>query len=206
MSIVNSIEVVREWLADNVCPLVKLKLPDDNATDATYPYRLVNPAAFSLFVPSKDRTPPNIAAPIPSVCVQIIKGDDNLVGNLRAIRIRLCFSAWDPGYHGPDIFIPKGNNSGAEIQRYNTEAAAFFELNGEGWRDAWNFVDTTLRMLENAEHIGNTLRIVKEDGITFGPVTEQDAIPDFYPYWFAWAELSVEEAITRNRKEINQFL
>ena len=65
MSIVNSIETVRDWLTAEVCPLVKLKLPDDNATDASYPYKLVNPAAFSLFVPSKDRTPPNIAAPIP---------------------------------------------------------------------------------------------------------------------------------------------
>ena len=79
MSIVNSIETVRDWLTAEVCPLVKLKLPDDNATDASYPYKLVNPAAFSLFVPSKDRTPPNIAAPIPSVCVQIVQGDDCLL-------------------------------------------------------------------------------------------------------------------------------
>ena len=74
MSIVNSIETVRDWLTAEVCPLVKLKLPDDNATDASYPYKLVNPAAFSLFVPSKDRTPPNIAAPIPSDGLQL-QGD-----------------------------------------------------------------------------------------------------------------------------------
>ena len=75
MSIVNSIETVRGWLNTEVCPLVKLKLPDDNATDASYPYKLVNPAAFSLFVPSKDRTPPKVAAPIPSVCVQLTQGE-----------------------------------------------------------------------------------------------------------------------------------
>lgn len=39
MSIVNSIETVRDWLTAEVCPLVKLKLPDDNATDASYPYK-----------------------------------------------------------------------------------------------------------------------------------------------------------------------
>lgn len=118
MSIVNSIETVRDWLTAEVCPLVKLKLPDDNATDASYPYKLVNPAAFSLFVPSKDRTPPNIAAPIPSVCVQIVQGDDDLLQSARDIKIRLCFSAWDPGYHGPDIFKPKGDGSGTYIQQY----------------------------------------------------------------------------------------
>ena len=29
MSIVNSIETVRDWLTAEVCPLVKLKLPDE---------------------------------------------------------------------------------------------------------------------------------------------------------------------------------
>lgn len=148
MSIVNSIETVRDWLTAEVCPLVKLKLPDDNATDASYPYKLVNPAAFSLFVPSKDRTPPNIAAPIPSVCVQIVQGDDDLLQSARDIKIRLCFSAWDPGYHGPDIFKPKGDGSGTYIQQYNEAAASYFVKNGEGWRDAWNFVDTALRLIE----------------------------------------------------------
>lgn len=142
MSIVNSIETVRDWLTAEVCPLVKLKLPDDKATDASYPYKLVNPAAFSLFVPSKDRTPPNIAAPIPSVCVQLVQGDDRLIRSARSVKIRLLFSAWDPGYHGPDIYKPKGDGSGSYVQQYNEAAAAYFVKNGEGWRDAWNFVDT----------------------------------------------------------------
>lgn len=205
MSIVNSIETVRGWLNTEVCPLVKLKLPDDNATDASYTYKLVNPAAFSLFVPSKDRTPPNIAAPIPSVCVQLSQGEDDLIEHTRGIKIRLCFSAWDPGYHGPDIFTPQGSSNGAYIQQYNSEAAASFQKNGEGWRDAWNFVDTALRMIENAEYIGD-LRVIKELGITFGPVAEQDAVPDFYPYWFAWAEFSVEETLTRHAKNYDHLL
>ena len=205
MSIVNSIETVRGWLNTEVCPLVKLKLPDDNATDASYPYKLVNPAAFSLFVPSKDRTPPKVAAPIPSVCVQLTQGEDDLIEHTRGIKIRLCFSAWDPGYHGPDIYIPQGNGIGIYIQQYNSEAADFFQKNGEGWRDAWNFVDTALRLIENAEYIGD-LRVIKELGITFGPVAEQDAVPDFYPYWFAWAEFSVEETLTRHAKNYDHLL
>lgn len=205
MSIVNSIENTREWLDANVCPLVKLKLPDDKATDASYPYKLVNPAAFSLFVPSKDRTPPKIAAPIPSVCVQIVQGEDDLIESTRGIRIRLCFSAWDPGIHGPDIFKQKGDGSGIYVQQYNEEASAYFEKNGEGWRDVWSFVDTALRAIENAEYIGD-LRVVKEEGITFGPFSEQDAVPDFYPFWFAWVEFSIEEALTRNPKSYNHLL
>ena len=205
MSIVNSIETVRGWLNTEVCPLVKLKLPDDNATDASYPYKLVNPAAFSLFVPSKDRTPPKVAAPIPSVCVQLAQGEDDLIEHTRGMWGGGGGAAWDPGYHGPDIYIPQGNGSGTYIQQYNSEAADFFQKNGEGWRDAWNFVDTALRLIENAEYIGD-LRVIKELGITFGPVAEQDAVPDFYPYWFAWAEFSVEETLTRHAKNYDHLL
>lgn len=205
MSIVNSIEIVREWLAANVCPLVQLKLPDDNATDASYPYKLVNPAAFSLFIPSKDRTPPKIAAPIPSVCVQIVQGKDDMIASTRGIKIRLCFAAWDPGYHGPDIFKPTGGGSGSYIQWNDEEAKALFLKNGEGWRDVWNFVDTALREIEDAEYI-NGLRLVKEDGITFGLFTEQDAVPDFYPFWYAWVELTVSEILTRNHKAYDHLL
>ncbi len=88
---------------------------------------------------------------------------------------------------------------------YNEAAASYFVKNGEGWRDAWNFVDTALRLIENAEYLGD-LRVIKEKGITFGPVTEQDAVPDFYPYWFAWAEFSVEETLTRNPKSYQHLL
>ena len=60
-------------------------------------------------------------------------------------------------------------------------------------------------MIENAEYIGS-LRVMKEDGITFGPVSEQDAVPDFYPYWFAWVEFSVEEPLTRTPKDYQHLL
>lgn len=195
MSIVHSIETVREWLSETVCPQVKLKLPDDNATDASYPYKLVHPAAFSLFLPSKDRLPPKVAAPIPSVCVQIVQGQDSLIEHTRDLKIRLCFSAWDPGYHQRDILLPPDYQQAKES----------FEKNGEGWRDVWNFVDSTLRRIENAEYLGG-LRVLKEQGIAFGPITEQDAVPDFYPYWFAWVEFSVEETLTRNPESYHHLL
>lgn len=203
MSIVNSIELVRGWLEENVCPQVRLKLPDDGATDASYPYELVHPAAFALFIPSKDRTPPGIAAPIPSVCVQIVQGRDDMTAGIRAIRLRLCFAAWDPGLHGPDILKPAGVS--AHIRSDDGEALARFQKNGEGWRDAWNFVDTALREIEDAEYL-NGLRLVKEEGVTFGLFTEQDAVPDFYPFWYAWAELTVSEGLSRHPRAYDQFL
>lgn len=197
MAIVSSIEKVREWLELNVCSEIKLKLPDDDAVDASFPYKLVNPTAFSLFVPTSDRLPPNVPAPIPSVCVQLIEGDDDLLGSARKIKYRLYFSAWDPGTHGPDYFKPKEDGSGGYTQWYNDEARAYFKKNADGWMSAWGFVDAAIQRIENAEYL-NGMRIVKEEGIKFGPLAEQESIPDFYPYWFAWVEFALDEGIKRN--------
>lgn len=199
MSIVNSMERVRAWLEENVCSQVKLKAPDDSATDAAYPYELIHPAAFAMFLPSKDRMPPPVRSPIPSVCVQLVQGEDNLTQCRRGLVLRLSFSAWDPGLHGQDVFLPKGGG------RYEQRQEAAFQKNAEGWRDVWNFVDTAMRLLEDCEYPGG-LRIMKERGITFGPFTEQDAVPDFYPYWYAWVQFTLEEGLTRHPTSYHELL
>lgn len=196
MTIVDTTETIREWLEKNVCPLVKLKLPDDNHTDESYPYKLITPGAFSLYVPTSDRLPPKVAAPIPSVCVELVIGDDDLIKSSREIKVRLNFSAWDPGYHSRDLLYPQA----ASVEQYNAEAIKAFQKNDLGWRDVWNFTDTVLREIESAEYIGG-LRLIKEKGITFGPFSEEKATPNFYPYWFSWAEFSVESSITRKPSE-----
>lgn len=194
MTIVDTVETIREWLEVNVCPLVKLKLPDDEHADESYPYKLVNPRAFSLFIPTTDRLPPNIAAPIPSICVSLVMGTDELINGSREIKIRLDFSAWDPGYHLPDLFFSKGG--GKFVTKYNDETLKAFQKNDQGWRDVWNFTDTTLREIESAEFFGK-LRLIKEKGITFGVFSEEKATPNFYPFWFSWAEFFVESGVPR---------
>jgi len=192
MSIVNNIELIVGWAEKEICSRVKLKLPDDDraghtgADDGNYEYKLVSPSAFALFVPTKDRLPPKAAAPIPSICVQIVEGKD--LPQSGTTKIRLGFAVWNPGLHRPAHDHPK------------------YERSGDGWRDAWNFVDVAIREISSTEVIGDMLRVVKEDGIAYGPFTEQDAISDYYPYWFAWVEFSVAYGINRNNPAIQQFL
>ena len=128
MSIVNSIEIVREWLDSTVCPMVQLKLSPTTARPTPPTPTSWSTRPRSRFS-SRRRTdcPPKVPAPIPSVCVQIVEGTDSLTMSSRSIKIRLCFSAWDPGYHGRDIFKPKNDGSGAYVQWQNEEATAFFE-------------------------------------------------------------------------------
>lgn len=200
MSIVKNLDDIVEWCKVSICEKVNLKLPDDDVNDAGYEPKYVNPAAFVLYVPAKDRLPPNVAAPIPSLCVQLMEGKDELIGRSRRLSVRLCLSAWNPGEHGGDIFIPHEDASqvgGFYYRRWDTpEAAEHYKRSAEGWRDVWNFTDTALSTVYNAEYLAG-MRIVKELGVTYGPFLEEGAIWDYYPYWHSWIAFTLECGIVQ---------
>ena len=208
MTVVRIIDTITEWVRDTICPQIKLKVPPDSETDATdqgYEYQLVNPAAFSMYVPTKEKLPPDIPSPFPSVCVRFMEGADDLGRYEGNIGIQLCFSAWDPGTHSKDILIPNPDN-GLEFRQWTgEEAEAYFKRNGDGWRDVWNMVDIALRELESVTNIGG-LVIDRSTAVKFGPLTEQEAIADFYPFWFAWLSFSVQYPVTRNIRDVEEFL
>lgn len=199
MSVVNTIERLAKWAGENICEKVRLKLPAEDSGNESYNqrYELVTPAAFAMFVPENDRLPPGVKSNVPSLCVRLLEGSDSLTENKGRLRVQMGFSAWDTGCHGKDIFRPKVGDPGAFEQPPPQEAAGCFTRSGDGWRDAWNFVDTALRAIESAETMDG-IHLVKEEGIQFGPLKEQEAIPDLYPLWFAWLTFTVEYPIARS--------
>ena len=199
MSIVADLDKLRAWAAREICPKVQLKLPDDNANDARYNWQLVTPEAFVMYVPTRDRLPPRVAAPIPSICVQLVKGEHSPTQSSGRFQVRFCLSAWNPGEHGGDIYKPTLQPDGSVSYRQWTgpEARAHFVRNTEGWRDVWGFTDVALAALENAEFMDG-LRFIKEDGLQYGPFEDGElGIVDYYPYWFAWISCSFEHALPR---------
>ncbi|MFR4977674.1 MAG: hypothetical protein ACLUDG_01960 [Butyricicoccus sp.] len=207
MSVVHLIDTVTAWADKQICQKVKLKLPADNleANDAGYHYTLVTPAAFATYTPTTEKLPPNIHAPIPSLCVRILSGEDSLATNNGTAEIQMCFSAWDPGLHGADIFNPSKDKPGT-WERWDTEEAKqYFKRNGTGWRDIWNFVDVALRAVESMPIIEG-YRIEPNAPIKFGPLTEQEAIPDFYPLWFVWISFKITYPLVRNIEDYQKFL
>lgn len=206
MSIVDHIDTLAEWARDNICARVKLKQPPedlDAPTDGAYEYTLVTPATFGMYVPTSEKLPPNIHSPFPSLCVRLTSGQDSMnVGDGYA-DIQFCFSTWDTGIHGKDVLLPDGNG---RVKPWTSEEAdSYFRRSGEGWRDAWNFVDTALRAIESVTNI-NGLSIDPTTPIKFGPLTEQEAIPDMYPTWFAWISFRVTYPIVRNNLDFQKFL
>ena len=206
MSVVNILDNVTEWVQTNICTKIQLKVPpasDTDPTDAGYTYHLVQPTAFPLFVPARDKAAPGILSPIPSVCVRFLEGDEALSKDMGSIGMQLCFSTWDPGLHGEDILRPDGD--GGSKRWTGPEADAYFRRSGEGWRDAWNFVDIALRELGSTTTVGGC-SIDRSVPIKFGPLTDQGTIIEAYPLWFAWCSFSLTYDLRRNIAAIQNLL
>lgn len=194
MTIVDSLIRISEWLDEHVCKDLKFKVPPKDMQkpiNGKYEYQEVTPKAFPMFLPTNDRLPPGIISSIPSICVQLVKGEDDNIDSSREFNINLGFSCWNPGLHSKDIYYPVGTKP-VEPEPYRSTT--------DGWMDVWNFVDYALRQIEMVTHI-NGLEIVQSKPITYGPYKEQDAVPDYYPHWFAWVNLTVRSNYLRNNVE-----
>ena len=207
--LVRTIQSVANWLTENVCKKIQLKLPDDSKNNNEYSVRTVHPAAFPLYVPGKDRLPPEVPAPVPSVCVQLIEGNDDLFNRNRLLNIRLVMACWNPGIHGNERFLPKENKNalgGCSYFIRNEENNQIYRKTMDGWKDSMNFQDTVLTELEKSEYIAGN-RIVKEAGIKFGLFSEEGDICDYYPYWHSWITFQLSVGLSaKNPKSYEDLL
>ena len=210
MTIAQCIENVTDWLNESVCPKIKLKLPDDNQNGKEYKVKAVNPTAFAMYQPGKDKLPPGVIAPFPSVVVQLLEGTDNMAESYGRMKLQLSFTAWNPGNHAGELTRATQTTtaSGSEdldVQIGGVASEQTFTRDAEGWKDVWNFVDRALREIENAEYL-NGLRVVKELPITYGQFQQEGQISDLYPYWGAWAIFTIERGLARTGASDSEFL
>ena len=103
-----------------------------------------------------------------------------------SMGIQFLLSVWNPGKHA-------------------TTPEKQFERNGEGWRDIWNFADIAVSAIEQTTNISG-YEIDQTIPVKFGPLTEQEAVPDYYPFWFAWVSFRLIYPLRRNAADIQTFL
>lgn len=202
------IENITQWVEENICNKITLKVPDDDVNDNRYELQMETPAAFPLFVPAKDRMPPNVRAPIPSVAVQLLEGKDNLKKGERRLRIRLCLSTWNPGIHPGEELHPVKDESvlGGYTYERRDKSEEKYERNSDGWKDLYNFQDIAISELEGAEFFAE-VRVDMDEPITYGPFTEDGVIWDYYPYWAGWISFVVICGLPcRKSEEIRDLL
>lgn len=201
MAITSNLDKIVNWFKTDVCPHIQLKIPDDYKNDGGYGVQLTTPAAFAMYVPTKDKKAPDVEAPIPSICAQILKGKDSPDKHIGRITIQLALAAWNPGEHGGERLNSVENHNALGGNTYTKEQSEEFERSYEGWRDVWNFTDMVIAALENTEYIAD-MRLVKENDIEYGPFTEDGAIMNYYPYWFSWVQFTLEYGLARKIPDV----
>lgn len=202
MAIVTAIDEICKWVEENICPEVQLKAADNESQDDGYPYKLVHPAVFPMYAPTEDKLPEGVVSSVPSITVRVTTGTDSPAKGKRELKVTLLFAVWSPGLHRGDyLTTTKVERTGGIVTKIITTQGPGedFREDAEGWRDAWNFVDTAIRIIENDEFLGN-YRFMKERDLTFTPVNSQNATSDYFPFWYAAVDFSVEEAISVQRK------
>lgn len=205
MSIVKILDDVTKWARKNICSKIELKVPPQNTepNDEGYEYKTANPVAFTMFVPTEDRLPKNIPSAFPSLCVRFLVGEDDLQSMNGTIGIQFLLSTWNPGKHSADSF--SGNPDNPFIWVKDPTAKKEFERNGDGWRDAWNFTDIAVQAVESVTNISG-YEIDRSVPVKFGPLTEQEAVPDYYPFWFTWVTFQLKYPVLRKIEDTNKFL
>ena len=208
MTTTGILDIVTDWARENICPQILLKGPPDDDADPTgvgYDYQRVNPAAFTMYLPSREKLPPGVLSPVPSICVQCTEGEDNMQSRQGIMRLQLSFSTWSPGTYGADMAEPNPDDYMRPKKWPKEKAEAYFVRTGDGWRDAWNMLDIALRELESVTNIGGLI-IDPGTPIKYGPFAEQKQIIDFYPFWYAWASFAVTYPIQRNIRGVESLL
>lgn len=205
MSIVKILDDVTKWAKQNICSKIELKVPPRNSepNDYAYEYQTAQPVAFTMYVPTEDKLPKNIPSAFPSLCVRFIEGDDDLSKMKGRLGIQFLLSAWSPGTYGPDKFVM--HNGDPMVWDPDTEAENTFERNGDGWRDIWNFTDIAVQAIESTTNIAG-YEIDRSVPVKFGPLTEQEAVPDYYPFWFTWVTFQLNYPLMRRIEEVQEFL
>jgi hypothetical protein len=205
MSVVKILDDVTQWARQNICSKIQLKVPPANGepNDYDYDYKKANPVAFTMYVPTDDKLPKDIPSAFPSLCVRFIEGEDNLTSMNGTIGIQLLLSAWNPGTYGGDRFTMYQGDAFHWTQDPDTKKE--FQRNGEGWRDIWNFADIALQAVESTTHIAG-YKIDRSIPVKFGPLTEQEAVADYYPFWFTWVSFQLTYPLRREIKEADKFL
>lgn len=199
--IVSVIDDLTKWARENICNEIQLKVPPENtaAFDSGYSYTLDHPEAIPMYVPPDDKLPKDIRFTHPSLCVRFLKAADSVANDKGYVDIQFLFSVWDPGQHGGDVYLPKGDGT------FEQQTANAFEKGSSGWRDVWNFVDIARRKLESTTSISGLL-IDKDTDIEYGPVTEMEAIVDAYPFWYTWLTFRVTFPLRRNNQDYQKYL
>lgn len=180
---VQIIDDIADWLNEN-CKDIKLKKPINKNDE----YKLASPTAFSQFLATENVN----YIDYPFILVQFNNCDEQLINHTGDFTVLLHIGVWNPGTHPNE-----GKNIEVGVMKY--------ARNADGWRDAFTLADFIIDKIKQAGNIKGH-NIIYSNGIKSYPYKEQNTIVDFYPYYFAEVEFTVEKTFALTPKPYDNFL
>lgn len=207
MTVINVIETVKEFLKQEVCPEIKLLVPD-RRDGKDYVEEYANPEVFAFFEPERGRLPEGVEYTTPSIIVLFTQGEDDLVESKQRLNIVLAFNTWRPGDYSTVNEVELGSideeAEGITI-KYKGKIEKEFFRNEDGWKDVYNLMELTKGKLISAGKIGNFP--LAPTPIKYGPYTKDSALIDFYPYYHLWMSFTLTSIPTpMTRDDIDELL
>lgn len=163
------------WIQLNLCDDMKLLKPSDGKMSSEY--ELVTPTAFPLYVPPKDQLPPDITQQIPSICLQLKEGSDDMVKGTRSLDIRLAFSTYRPGRF-------------KEVEDAEGNTLVEFTRDAEGWKELWLWVSKSVHKIQSEMYIEG-VKVDRSTPVKYGHFQIDENIVEAYPMWYAWVTFTV---------------
>lgn len=207
MTVIDAIDMVKEFLEENVCPNIQLLVPAVK-DGIQYEEKYANPKVFAFFEPEKGRLPEGVDYTKPGIIVQIPQGKDNLTTNEQSIECVLSFAVWRPGEYRAiqNMTLDKidvSPETGASME-FTGDIEKQFIRNEDGWRDVYNLMELTKSKLISKGRIGQFLL---DEEIKYGSYTKDGALIDFYPFYHLWMSFMMKSIPTpRQREELEELL
>lgn len=194
-SVLNQMIAICDFLKTEVCDKIELYIPPVNdVIDDAYiadPKR-GHPEIFPLTFDSDigeaeyDENGMMISASrrqAPAICVLITDGSDVIDERDRTITVRLVLQSWNPGtFTKGGLYVPHQKDDEISGLAYSDETKSEYIRNFDGWRESLNFLDVTLKAIEQADTIAD-MQVVRDEPINFGQFTYSGEFVRMYPYW-----------------------
>ena len=215
MTLNSQFSALAQWAMLAICYNIKFKKANDEENATGYRGEYVNPVAFSFFAPRpSDAAKAGLDYLVPSLCVQLLSGEDHLNTSMRELRVRLLLAVWNPGMH-KDIdtvaYTDLDDDYGFDFHRPEgvTPEKRFEATRSSGAADIRNFLDLALGAVEeNVFPAGLNLYqgVDKEKVLKYGFVWGDDLATEPYPYWYAWIEMTLLSSLEDLRKPDEDLL
>lgn len=215
MTLNSQFSALAQWAKEAICDKIKFKKANDEENATGYRGEYVNPVAFSFFAPRpSDAAKAGLDYLVPSLCVQLLSGEDHLNTSMRELRVRLLLAVWNPGMH-KDIdtvaYTDLDDDYGFDFHRPEgvTPEKRFEATRSSGAADIRNFLDLALGAVEeNVFPAGLNLYqgVDKEKVLKYGFVWGDDLATEPYPYWYAWIEMTLLSSLEDLRKPDEDLL